>query len=77
MWRSEPNYTAKQLGSIRSPVLVMAGQADSIPRAHTEAMARAIPGAREVIVAGATHFAPLTHPAQVNAPIVAFLGGRP
>lgn len=73
MWRSEPNFTRPELGSIRSPVLVMAGESDSIPREHTDALASAIPGAQKVIIPKAGHFAPLTHPDTVNATIVAFL----
>jgi pimeloyl-ACP methyl ester carboxylesterase len=73
MWHSEPNVTPADLGRIRSPVLVMAGEHDSIPRAHTDAMAAAIPGAKEVIIPAATHFAPLTHPEAVNAAMLEFL----
>lgn len=74
MWRSEPNYTPAELATIKSPVLVMAGENDSIRRAHTDALAKAIPGAQEAIIPGATHFAPLTHPEAVTERIVAFLG---
>jgi pimeloyl-ACP methyl ester carboxylesterase len=76
MWRTEPNYTRAELGRIRSPVLVMAGERDSIRREHTDALARAIPGAKEVIVPGADHMGPLTNPQFVNAQITAFLMRR-
>ena len=75
MWRTQPRYTPRELGTIRSPTLVMAGEFDVIRRAHTDALAAAIPGAQEYIVPGATHRAPLTHPAAVNARILAFLDG--
>jgi len=75
MWRTQPNYTLKQLGRIKSPVLVMAGERDGVLRAHTDALARAIPGAKEAIIPGADHLAPLTHPDEVDAAIVAFLDG--
>jgi len=75
MWRTQPRYTPGELGTIRSPTLVMAGAFDAIRRAHTDALAAAIPGAQEYIVPGATHRAPLTHAAAVNARILAFLDG--
>jgi pimeloyl-ACP methyl ester carboxylesterase len=77
MWRTQPNYSLAELGAIRSPVLVMAGENDDIRRAHTDALAKAIPGAREVIIPGATHLAPLTHPEAVDAAILDFIGGMP
>jgi pimeloyl-ACP methyl ester carboxylesterase len=73
MWRTEPHYSLAQLGRIRGPVLVMAGEHDSIRRDHTDAMAKAIPGAKEVIIPDATHLAPLTHPDAVDAAITGFL----
>ncbi|HEX7885511.1 MAG TPA: alpha/beta hydrolase [Phenylobacterium sp.] len=73
MWRTEPHFTRKDLSSIRSRVLVMAGESDSIPREHTDALASAIPGAQKVIIPHASHFALLTHPEAVNAAIIAFL----
>ena len=73
MWSSEPHFTIEQLGTIKAPALVMAGEFDGIKREHTDAMAEAIPGATEVIIAGASHFAPVTHHAEVDAHIVKFL----
>jgi pimeloyl-ACP methyl ester carboxylesterase len=58
----------------------MAGEFDLIRRAHTDALARAIPNAEEYIIPGADHRAPLTKPDEVNTQISAFLdikrGGR-
>lgn len=73
MWHTEPAFTVQDLGRIRSPVLVMAGEHDSIRREHTDAMAKALPNGREVIIPAATHFAPLTHPEAVNAAMLEFL----
>jgi pimeloyl-ACP methyl ester carboxylesterase len=73
MWRSEPHFTPQQLSTIASPVLVMAGARDSIRREHTDALARAIPGAKELIIPDATHLAPLTHAKAVDAAVVDFL----
>jgi pimeloyl-ACP methyl ester carboxylesterase len=75
MWRTQPHYTLQELGTIRSPTLVMAGEFDVIRRAHTDALAAAISGAQEYIIPGATHQAPQTHPAAVNARILGFLEG--
>jgi pimeloyl-ACP methyl ester carboxylesterase len=76
LWRTQPDETPAMLGTIRAPTLVMAGEFDLVRRAHTDALARSIRGAREYIVPGATHRAPLTDPDAVNARIVAFLDGE-
>lgn len=73
MWRTSPNYSAMDLGQIEAPVLVMAGEKDSIKRIHTEEMAQAIPDATLDIVPGATHFLPLEMPERANASILTFL----
>jgi pimeloyl-ACP methyl ester carboxylesterase len=73
MWRTQPHFSLTDLGRIRGPVLVIAGQHDAVRRDHTDALARAIPGAREVIIPGATHMAPLDDPRPVVAAIHAFL----
>ena len=62
MLSTEPHYTPTDLGRIRAQVLVVAGEHDLILRPHTDALAHAIPGAREVIVPGASHFGPLEQP---------------
>lgn len=73
LWATEPHYTLADLGAIRSPALIIAGEHDAIRRDHTDALARAIPGAREVIVPGATHRVAREKPDTVNAAIDAFL----
>ena len=42
-----------------------------IQRAHTDALVAGIPGAQEYIIPGATHQAPQSHAALVNARISA------
>lgn len=74
MWRTSPNYSALDLARIEAPVLVMAGENDSIKRLHTEEMAQAIPDATLDIVPGASHFLPLEMPERANASILTFLG---
>ena len=70
---TEPHYTLAALGRIRAKVLVVAGEHDMILRPHTDALARAIPGAREVIVPGASHFGPLEQPQVYDDLAVKFL----
>ena len=73
MWRAEPNFTLAQLHSIRARTLVVAGEHDIVRRDHTEALARAIPGARLWIVPGASHRAMLEEPDLVNRTVLEFL----
>ncbi|HZD50464.1 MAG TPA: alpha/beta hydrolase [Silvibacterium sp.] len=73
MWRTQPQYTLVDLGRIKAPTLVMAGENDLIKREHTDQLAKAIPGSHESIIAGATHSAPLEKPDIVNSQILDFL----
>ena len=64
----------RRLHRITVPTLVVHGAADAfVPRAHSEAFAAAIPGARLVDLEGAGHLAPLEKPAEVAALVRAFL----
>jgi pimeloyl-ACP methyl ester carboxylesterase len=77
MWETEPHYTLEQLGAIKVPVTIADGERDeAIQRAHTEQLARAIPGAKLVILPGVSHFAMLQDPKQFNQALFAFLEGR-
>lgn len=77
LWETEPHYTLEQLGAIRVPVTIADGEYDeAIQRAHTEQLARAIPGAKLRILRGVSHFAMLQDPAQFNQALFAFLEGR-
>jgi pimeloyl-ACP methyl ester carboxylesterase len=68
-----PHYTIADLGRIRAKTLIVAGEHDLILRAHTDSMARAIPGAKEVIVPGTSHFGPLEKPDVYDKLVVDFL----
>jgi pimeloyl-ACP methyl ester carboxylesterase len=57
MWRSQPNYSLADLGKIRAPTLIMAGEFDSIRRSHTSQLAEAISRSQEIIIEGGTHSA--------------------
>jgi pimeloyl-ACP methyl ester carboxylesterase len=73
MWRTQPFFTPAELRSIRSKTLIAAGERDLVRRDHTEALARAIPGARLWIVPNATHGAMLERPGLVNRTVLEFL----
>jgi pimeloyl-ACP methyl ester carboxylesterase len=75
MWRTQPQYTLNDLGRIKAPTLVMAGEDDLIKREHTDQLAKAIPGSHESIIAGATHSVPIEKPDVVNLKILNFLDG--
>lgn len=75
MWQTQPHYTLNELGHIKAPTLVMAGEYDVIKREHTDLLARAIPGGQEVIIEGGAHTMPLDEPGIVNAYIQKFLMG--
>ena len=69
-----PDYTS-ELAKINIPTLVICGAEDAIaPPAEMEGIAKAIPGAKYVSIAGAGHMSPLEKPAEVNAAIREFLG---
>ncbi len=58
MWADQPHFSAAELAAIRVPVWIADGDHDeAIKRADTDFMARTIPGAREVILPGVSHFA--------------------
>jgi pimeloyl-ACP methyl ester carboxylesterase len=75
MWRTQPQYTLNDLGHIRAPTLVMAGEYDLIKRVHTDQLAKAIPGSYESIIPHATHLVPIEKPDIVNSKILNFLDG--
>jgi pimeloyl-ACP methyl ester carboxylesterase len=76
MWRSEPAFTAEQLARIRARTLVLDGEQDEIVRQdHARWLARAIPGARLLLVPGASHFAHWQRPEAFDEAVLGFLDG--
>ena len=66
------------LPAIAAPVLVVAAERDSFtPVRYAEQMARQIPGATLLRLAGASHAAPLEQREQVEAAVLSFLAGVP
>jgi len=75
MQRTQPNYTAADLGKIAVPVLSVLGENDEfIKREHAQYLARAIPGATFTLLPGVSHFAPLQRPAEFNTVMLDFVG---
>ncbi|MEI9850691.1 MAG: alpha/beta hydrolase [Sphingomonas sp.] len=75
MWEVEPNYTAADLARIHVPVAIVDGDHDEAIRiAHTEYLAKNIPGARLIWLPGLSHFAMLQDPAAFDAALTSFLG---
>jgi pimeloyl-ACP methyl ester carboxylesterase len=73
MWRTQPHYTLDDLGHIKAPTLIMAGEFDVVKREHTAQLASAIPGSQRVIVEGATHTMPIDKSEVINGYILRFL----
>ncbi|MDZ5453920.1 alpha/beta hydrolase [Labrys sp. ZIDIC5] len=78
MMRTQPDYSASDLGAIDVPVEIVLGEHDEFIRPdHAAYLARTIPGARLTILPGVSHFAPLQRPALFNRAVLDFLGKLP
>jgi len=75
MVHHEPHYSLAELGHIRARTLILAGEHDIILRAHTDALAAAIPGSKKIIVPRASHIGPLEQPDVYNRLAMEFLDG--
>ena len=74
MWKTQPNFTSRQLAAVKLPVVISDGQYDEIiKREETGQLAREIPAAQLVIQAGVSHFAMLQGPAEFTKAIEKFL----
>lgn len=58
----QPRIPLRALARVRVPVLVAAGEHDVIRRAHTEAVAAALPAGECLVVPGADHGLPMSDP---------------
>ncbi len=74
LWHTQPNFTAAELDRIRARTMIVAGEHDLIRREHTEALARAIPGAKLWIVPRASHGVMIERADEVNPVVLDFLG---
>ena len=75
MQQTQPNYSAAQLAAIHGPrILIGDGDHEEfISRAHTEYLARTIPGAQLAILHSVSHFAPWQAPKDFNRSMLAFI----
>jgi pimeloyl-ACP methyl ester carboxylesterase len=74
MWRTEPRFTKENLATVKAHTTISDGEYDEIiKRHHTEQIARAIPGARLVILPDVSHFAILQNPVEFNESVIEFL----
>jgi pimeloyl-ACP methyl ester carboxylesterase len=74
MWAKEPNYKPEDIAKITVPVTIADGEHDeAIVPSHTEMMAKAIPGAKLLIMPGVSHFAMWQRPDEFNQALVEFL----
>ena len=74
MWLTEPDFSAQELGSIRTPTLILDGQNEEIVRAdQARAIAAAIPNAELVILPNVGHYALTQTPEAWNEAVLNFL----
>ena len=74
MWATEPNYTAEQLGTITTPILVLDGEEEeAILTSHTIEMQGLIPGSELHLIPGTGHFAMWEKPEEFNQIILDYL----
>jgi pimeloyl-ACP methyl ester carboxylesterase len=73
MWATEPNWSDDQVKAITVPTAIVLGDHDeAITRTHTDKIAALIPGAKEVILKDASHFAMLQAPDEYTAAVRSF-----
>ena len=74
MWEGEPNYTAAQLAAIHTPTAIVICDHDEwIKPEHAKYLARAIPGARTVVLHEVSHYAALQDPDAYAHAVLAFV----
>ena len=77
LWATEPRYSEAELKSIGVPTLIALGDHDeAVSRAHSEYIARTIPGARFLLLKDVGHKALYQDPVGYCAAVLAFLEGR-
>ncbi len=74
MWASQPNWSDDDLKKITTPTAIVLGDHDeAISREHTDYLAKTIPGATEIILKDASHFAMLQDPEGYNKAVRDFI----
>jgi pimeloyl-ACP methyl ester carboxylesterase len=75
LYAREPDLTPADLGRIKAPTVIADGEHEQfIARAHTEELARSIPGARLVILPSVSHGGPQQDPVVFHEAVAALLG---
>ena len=76
MWNTQPDYSAEQLAKITTPTVIADGAyEEAIRPEHTEELAKAIPGARLLILPDVSHFAHWQNPELYNKAVLDFIDG--
>jgi len=70
---TQPNMTAAQLNTIKTPTLILAGSNDVVSNAHTEYIAQNIPGSTLKIMPGENHVSYVLHSEKLYGAIMPFL----
>ena len=73
MWLAQPNMTKDQLGTIKTPTLIVAGDHDAVSISETIEMFQFIPGAALRVVPESSHFVPKERAKLFNETVDAFL----
>lgn len=73
---TEPKISKEELNTIKSPVLIIAGDRDVIKPDHTAFLSKEIPNAELKIYKDTTHMVPYEKPDELNVDILKFLGGK-
>lgn len=76
LWATQPDISPADLARITAPTLVLAGDHDSVPVAHSLLIAASIRHAQLGIVPGTTHGLPEERPELVNLLLLEFLDSR-
>jgi pimeloyl-ACP methyl ester carboxylesterase len=77
MWETQPSWSKEELAKITTPIAVVAGDHDeAIKREHTDYMASVIPGAKEIILPNASHFAMLQAPDEYSQAVLDFIDAK-
>lgn len=70
---NEPNFTEKELSSIKLPTLITAGEHDMITKEHTDYMHQCIKNSEFHIFSGCNHFVNSKQPELYNKTVLNFL----
>jgi pimeloyl-ACP methyl ester carboxylesterase len=69
--------TARRLGQIKAPTLVVVGSLDGRNlQTNADTLSKGIPGARKVVIRGASHHPPVETPGEFNRLLLDFLEGK-